>query len=164
MKYLLVDEFSEKWRFTEEGYNVLPKVDLEKIHPLSKEYSCEKWSYWISNNKGQNHLMLINGRKILDNINLFCNDCGWGNTKKQNQVINSLIEKMSLQENEPITFYWSSSVSVETEWSIFTRYWTDFCYSSDDSNIIIPHNSEKAIIYVEDKIWVVNRKECFGQN
>ena len=157
-KYIDLSNFSLLYRFNEEGYNILPEEDLNKIYPLSKEYSEEKWNYWISDK--YNHLMQIEGINI-NLINSFCNDCGWGNEKKQNNVISLLIEEMCLNKKVPITFFWSASVAIDTEWDIFTKYWSDFCYSSDDSNIIIPHNSNKAIIYVEDKIWIVDRKECF---
>ena len=96
--------------------------------------------------------------------NSFCNDCGWGDELRQSQVIKDLENVMKLSKNNPITFFWNANCGLETDWGIFVKYWTDFCYSSDDSNILVPHNSEKAIIYIEDKLWVVNRKDCFGRN
>jgi hypothetical protein len=159
-----MDELCLKWRFTNADYNSIPTSDLVKIRPFTEEYSNLQWKLWVSDKPNQHHFMLIADKKF-DYINdIFCSDCGWGDTERLNLVIKKLSEKLNFDEREPIIFFWSASVAAETEWGIFTKYWTDFCYSSDDSNIIVPPNSEKAIIYVEDRLWVVNRKECFGRS
>lgn len=32
------------------------------------------------------------------------------------------------------------------------------------SNVIIIHNHPLSVIYIEDKLWIVDRVECFGRD
>lgn len=157
--YAKMEDFEFKWRFTEEEYNVLPKEDLEKIRPLSVSYSNECWDYWISDKAG--HFMKL---QIEDHINyLTLEDCGWGDSEKEPETLEFLNKNIAVDEDQKITFFWSRNLAVETCWSTFTRYWTDFCYPSDDSNIIVIHDNPYALVYVEDKILLVERMRFFGR-
>lgn len=157
MRYITFDDFNLKWRFTEEKYNKLPLTDLNMIKPLSISYSEECWSNWISDKCG--HLMEISYKPS----KLQYNDCGWGEPEKECQTVDFLKKNILVSEQSKITFFWGGSCSVETNWGIFLKYWTDFCYPSDDSNVIIIHNHPLAVIYIEDKLWIVDRVECFGR-
>lgn len=158
MGYITFEDFSLKWRFSEEEYNKLPTTDLNKIKPLSISYSKKCWSNWISNKYG--HLMKINALPCTDVLHY--NDCGWGDPEKECQTVNFLQDNILISKEAIITFFWSESCSVETTWGVFLKYWTDFCYPSDDSNVIIIHDYPLAVIYIEDKLWIVNRAEYFG--
>ena len=159
--YAQWDEFWNNWRFTDPEFDLLPDLVLNKIRPLSEEYSKDRWNYWISDKVG--HIMfLIKNTKNIGEDNKLSNDCGWGNNRKQRLLKRHLARVMKLNRNEPITFLWDSITAVETEWGVFLEYWYDFCYPHDDSNIIIFHKDNRALIYIEDKVWVVDRQSFFG--
>jgi len=154
-------DFGFNWRFTDEKYNLLPKNDLMLIRPLNKEISNEIWGNLIDNNV--NHYALIK-KKVNLATDLVIDDCGWGDESKENNTQEYLIKHIKWNMDSKIMFFWNKDHAVETEWNIFLKYWTDFCYSSDDSNIIINQNSKKAIIYVEDRMLIVDRKIHFNKN
>ena len=160
-KYINMNNFGFSWRFTDEKYNLLPKNDLMLIRPLTKEFSNEIWEKFIDNKV--NHYALIK-KKINLATDLVIDDCGWGEEYKENNTQKYLMNHIKWNINSKIIFFWNKDYAVETEWNIFLKYWTDFCYSSDDSNIIINPNSEKAMIYVEDRIFIVNRKIHFNKD
>ncbi|MEN2774367.1 DUF2947 family protein [Acetivibrio clariflavus] len=95
---------------------------------------------------------------------LHYNDCDWGEPEKESQTVNFLQKNILIPEESKITFFWSESCSFETVWGIFLKYWTDFCYPSDDSNVIVIHNYPLAVIYIEDKLWIVQQIEYFGSD
>lgn len=70
---------------------------------------------------------------------------------------------MKLNEKEPITFFCRGACAVNTKWGVFLEYWSDFCYPSDDSNVIIFHRDSRAIIYIEDELWMVYQKSFFKE-
>lgn len=156
-------EFVMNWRFTDSKYSLLPKLALDRICPLSLDYSQERWNYWISD-KSKHLMLLVKHTKNICQDNLISNDCGWGDKTKERLLKEHLAKVMELNGNEPITFFWGANCAVETEWNIFLEYWSDFCYPSDDSNIIIFHTDDRAIIYIEDMIWAVERKSFFRMN
>lgn len=156
-------EFAMNWRFTDPKYNLLPKLVLDRICPLSVEYSQECWNYWISD-KFEHLMLLVKNTENIGQDNLINNDCGWGDKREERLLKELLAEAMELNGNEHITFFWGANCAVETEWNVFLKYWSDFCYPSDDSNIIIFHKDSRAIIYIEDTIWIVERKSFFGMN
>jgi Protein of unknown function (DUF2947) len=158
-KYISFDEFSLNWRFTEVEYNILPEEDLNKIRPLSPQKSKECWKFWISKKVGHFMKLSVSG----EGSTQLCNNCGWGEVEREKNTIILLNESLKIDEGQSITFFWNESNAVETTWGIFLKYWTDFCYPSDDSNIIIIHDCEKAVVYVGDKITIVDREKYFSR-
>lgn len=157
--YISMNDFELKWRFTEEEYNVLPKDDLDKIRPLSLNYSNECWNYWISDKEG--HFMKL---QLDENVNyITLEDCGWGDSENEQETLEFLNKNIEVHKDQKITFFWNKNLAVETYWEIFVKYWTDFCYPSDDSNIIVIHDYPYALVYVEDKILLVERMRFFGR-
>lgn len=139
------NNFPYAYRFNDKNYNVLPKDDMSKIIPLSKEESSLFWEKYID--KASSHYKKIkikDGRqeKILD-------DCGWGNKNDEEKTKDIL--KALTNDDTSIIIFWSKHYAARTTWEIFYKYWTDFCYPSDDGNVILYRN--QTLIYDEDKLY-----------
>lgn len=158
--YIPMEKFSLKWLFTNEKYNVLPKDIQKRMHPLSVKAAKKRWESWISI-EGEHYCQL---NKFLKSNDLLCADCGWGDKDKEQETKTILTEKLLLNYSHSITFFWHKTQAIETEWGIFLDYWSDFCYPDDDSNIVIINDYPKAIIYITDSMWVVDRKVHFGES
>jgi len=57
------------------------------------------------------------------------------------------------------------ALGTAREWNLYCspRYrrfsgsgWDDFCYSSDDSNILLIPATEKAVVYIEERWFILN--------
>lgn len=152
------------WKFeNEDGKIIFSEKELQNIFPLTREYSTELWKIWISEVDGQTEFRMIDQANVNMKEEVFCPPrCGWGNEEQQNKIIKRLKDTLNLNEDEPITYFWQSFEAIETIWGIYTKYWTDFWYPGYEG-IVIPHNSDKAIIFTENSyMLLVDRKKCFG--
>lgn len=139
--------FPYLYRFNDERYNVLPKNDIEKICPISKNESALLWEKNIDSIKAH----YKECASIVNRIKEIKGDCGWGDYESEEET-RKLLRRMDDGSSEIILF-WSKHYSVKTVWKIFCQYWSDFCYPSDDGNIILHKNN--IIIYDEDKLYEI---------
>jgi hypothetical protein len=49
-----------------------------------------------------------------------------------------------------------AEMAVETDWRLFLDHWDDFCYPSDDSNILVLPTLGKAVVYIEERWYVLD--------
>ena len=157
-----MDEYPAKWRLTDPNYALLPEEDLVKIFPLAEEYSCQLWKRWI--HPSIHHYMLLNDKS--DNeLTQVLYDSGWGDLEKENITRTQLVELIQLNNQSLITIFYNMTHAIETTWGIFLKYWTDFCYCSDEANVIIFHSDPRVLIYrcggIQDSFWIANRKKLF---
>ena len=128
------NDFYYAYRFNDDNYKLLPKYYIENIIPLSKDESEELWQKKIDM-RAIHYKECIGIRSRLKMIN---NNCGWGDDVKEKDT-KKMLEKMANDDDE-ILFFWSKHYSVKTVWKIFCEYWSDFCYPSDDGNLILYKN------------------------
>ena len=140
-----LSDFPYAYRFNDENYNVLPKDYMLKIISLSKEESSLLWGKYID--ETSIHYKKIEVKK--GSLEKILDDCGWGNKIDEEKTKNVL--KGLTNDDTSIIIFWSKHYSVKTTWEIFCNYWSDFCYPSDDGNIILYRN--QIIIYDEDKLY-----------
>lgn len=140
-----LNEFPYAYRFNDENYNLLPKGDMSRIILLSKEESSLLWEKYID--ESSIHYKKI--EVIKGNLEKILDDCGWGN-KNDEEKTKKVLEGL-INDDTSVIIFWSKHYSVKTTWDIFCEYWTDFCYPSDDGNIILYRN--QILIYDEDKLY-----------
>lgn len=143
-----IKNFHYGYRFNDENYNLLSKDDIKKIIPLTKDESAKLWQKSIDMTS-IHYKECISMRSRIKNIS---NNCGWGDNDKEEETRN-MLKKMAEDHNEVI-FFWSKHYSVKTVWKIFYQYWNDFCYPSDDGNLIL--YKDNILIYDEDRLYIIN--------
>lgn len=139
------NDFPYAYRFNDENYNVLSKGDQVRIISLNKEDSSLLWEKYID--ESSVHYKKIEIKK--ERIEKILDDCGWGN-KSDEEKTNNVLKELT-NEDTNIIIFWSKHYSVKTTWGIFCKYWSDFCYLSDDGNIILYSN--QILVYDEDKLY-----------
>jgi hypothetical protein len=157
-----MDDFALKWRFTEEKHTKLSAEELQHIQPYSQEAASELWSHYISDRADQ--LMWLVSERWRDPERIEIPDCGWGNPEQELQTQKILSKNLNREDSQSLIFFWDGVTAVRTTWGMFLKYWSSFCYPSDDSNVIIFENHKKAIVYRDDRIWIVNRSIEFRRN
>ncbi len=149
LTYLPIGDFPLRWRFFEdaEKSTILPEEDRANFKPLSEASSRTLWDGWA--------------RPILENLDRATpaihegGDDGW-----EEEVRNVLRGCVDLPDTEPLYFFWESTTAVESTWGIFLKYWNDFCYPSDYGNVAIAHRWPEAVVYSEEKFWIVPRQDA----
>lgn len=121
------NHFAYSWRFDDERYNLLLEEDLLLISPISPTKSKEIWASIFKD--GISHLIELSPKS------------GWTSIKKEQvdtDIYDSGISFISNYgyDDKDIVFFWNNENAVSTKWSIFKKYWNDFCYPSDDNNLI----------------------------
>ena len=139
------NDFPYIYRFNDANYNKLPKEDLLKITLVNNEESSSLWEKHMKDSS--THFKMIDIKR--ERLEKTINDCGWGDKSKEEET--RKIFKEMTDENTNVAIFWSKHYAVRTTWGIFCKYWSDFCYPSDDGNIIIYDNN--IIIYDEDKLY-----------
>ena len=81
----------------------------------------------------------------------------WTSPEETKRVGEFLRRHVPLRDDDLLLFFWGAPCAVETTWGVLLRYWTDFCYPSDDSNVAIPFEGDRLIAYVEGLTWVSRR-------
>ncbi len=133
-------EFELKWRFTDDKYNQLPDEDLSLIFPIAKKRADEYSK---------------NSLRYLDNACLLKSEFGEIDSFKISNDYEEVISWLNAKQIDPetkIIISWDESNCVMTYWSIFCKYWDDFCYPSSDDILIWPSSVDWILYYGHHEI------------
>lgn len=158
LKFASIDEFRLKWRFAEDStkWTVLPPNDLASFKPLTEDSARTLWSTYVS--RSALHLMEIVLQYGPPNRDQFGKrilviDDNWSSDEEHNRVAEVLNNHVGVAASSIVYFFWDASCAVETTWDILLRYWSDFCYPSDDSNVAIIFDTDINRYYIEGTVW-----------
>ena len=156
--YMPIEEFPLKWRFMEDAtkWTVLPQRDLPFFKPLARDTARYLWYEHISDDG--DHLMEIVAKTVPPDRDQFgtrllvIND-NWSSDEEHQRVVKVLRKNIDIVDSSVLYFFWSASCAVETTWDLLLRYWSDFCYPSDDSNVATVLEANTNLYYIEGTIW-----------
>lgn len=164
IKFVSIDDFQLKWRFAEDETNwtVLPPNDLTFFKPLTEDSALRLWSTYVSTSA--QHLMEIALRSVPPDRNQFGKlvlviDDNWSSDEEHDRVAEILNNHVGVAASSIVYFFWDASCAVETTWNILLRYWSDFCYPSDDSNVAVILDTNIIIYYIEGAVWLSSRAD-----
>jgi hypothetical protein len=159
LKFASIDNFQLKWRFAEDEtkWTVLPPNDLALFKPLTEGSARRLWSTYVSNSA--QHLMEIVLQSVPPNRNQFGKrllviDDNWSSEEEHQHVTDVFRNYIDVPPSSILYFFWHASCAVETTWDILCRYWSDFCYPSDDSNVAIILDTNINLYYIEGSVWL----------
>lgn len=165
IEYIPIVEFGLKWRFAEDAakWTVLADEDFANFRPLTEDCARSLWRELVSPDVG--HLVALSLSGIAtpfgDTIADYHTDDDWSCTEEAERVGTFLSQHIKVSRSSRLLFFWSASYAVETTWDVLLRYWSDFCYPSDDSNIAILTETDILIFYCEGLVWLA-RKRSLG--
>lgn len=162
LNFASIDDFHLKWRFAEDAakWTVLPPNDLTFFKPLTEGSARRLWSTYVSTSA--KHLMEIVLRSVPPDRNQFGKrvlviDDNWSAEEESNYVTNIFRNYIDVEPSSMLYFFWNASCAVETTWGILHRYWSDFCYPSDGSNVAVILDTDINIYYIEGSVWLGSR-------
>ena len=117
-----IDEFSLKWRWTDEKYCLMPENDLSEIRPLTQHAASITF---------ENALRLTEKTQIEEDGESI-------ETARGDSAVNSFLS--SKLPAEIILVNWDQDTSVITDTATFTKYWDEFCYPSSDDVSVWPED------------------------
>lgn len=146
-----IDEFVLAWRFTDPNYAKLSEEDLDKIRPLEEVEAGKFWEENIS--RQYSHLVQIpKGTFYQDGIGLFLD------TGNKDLGIELFSKYLNINSNEKVIVFWSKVHAVETIWDVFINHWDDFCYPSDDNNVIVILRLNIKVFFIEEYVRIFLNK------
>jgi len=140
-----LDKFRLKWRFTEEKYDILPKIHLDQLKPLNKAGSKFLWDF-ISNSGlhkeapfDKNFFSVIDKAKIYE-----------GNEKE----IKKWLFERGIQFDKEVYLSWEPDDAMIVTWKVLIKYFDSFYYGGSDDLTVIDESLNWALIfYHEDEIY-----------
>ena len=143
------------WRFNDaDKYTQLSIEEFTRFHPIEVNESLELWKKYVypGTNLTERHLSELYARKsIVRPVKTNSRQLIGG---EEIEVTKWLESQFPIAKDSLLFFFWHAEVSVKTDWELFLSHWDDFCYPSDDSNIIILPQEDRCIIYIED-VWYI---------
>ena len=161
VRYTDIDEFPLKWRFAEDAsrWTVLPDADLANFHPLAEESARALWKRFI--HPTAEHLMEFAeqwGPQLQLRTDVLNTADAPTAAEELDLGITFLRQRIHVADSSRLFFFWHATCAVETTWDVFLRYWTDFCYPSDDSNVAVPVECAQNVFYFEERLWIEPRR------
>jgi hypothetical protein len=143
-----MQDFSLKWRWTEESQTKLKDEDLVRIKPLTPESAELLW------NRSLKFLNSTQGRDFSPSQKFFKNIESLNEPQLYLKTQNWLMSKFENEDQSSINIgiSWSKSLAVLTNLQIFIQNWDSFCYQSSDDVTIFPDSENWVIQY-----WHIDR-------
>lgn len=141
----LMDDFTLKFRFTDEKYSKLPDEYLAQLKPLDKDASKFLWNFIAQSNMHndapfkKDFFRTIDKAKILEN---------------NQPEIKKWLYHRRLPFDKQVFLSWQPSEAMIVPWKIFIKYFDSFYYAGSDDLTIIDQSLTWALLfYHEDEIY-----------
>lgn len=157
ISYTSIDSFALKWRFAEDDskWTVLPPEDMSNFKPLTEQSAELLWSCHVD--RSAQHLMDIVLQQIPPSRDVFGRlilriEDDWTIDEEHEMVKAALGADLQIPEQATVYFFWHATYAVETTWDVLLRYWSDFCYPSDDSNVAVLIDESVNLYFIEGTV------------
>jgi len=144
-----MEEFSMKWRFTDERYDKLPQLHLDQLKPLDKGASQFLWDY-ILNNRLHSDVPFKKGLfNVIDKAKIF---------EGNDNEIKKWLYRRGFPFEKEVYLSWQPDTAMIVPWKLLVKYFTAFYYGSSDDLTVIDQSLNWALLFFhEDEIY-------FGSN
>ncbi len=152
-------DFELIWRFTDaKKYTQLSQLEFVRFQPIPQKESIELWNTYVypSSNSREHHLTELYVQRLVEWPD--CPNFRTNSDSEEKEIVPLLLKAITASDSATLFFFWHAEVCVKTDWGLFLEHWDDFCYPSDDSNVIVIPDIEKALIYIEEQWHVMPRK------
>ncbi|HEY2582349.1 MAG TPA: hypothetical protein VGI43_11110 [Mucilaginibacter sp.] len=140
-----IDDFSLKWRFTDENYDKLPDIHLEQLKPLDKEASLFLWNY-------------ISKAGLYDDVpfkkNLFRTIDHLPNVLDNEKDTKKWLYKSGPAPEERIFLSYQRDMAMIVPWKLLVEYFDSFYYPVSDDLTVFDQSLNWALLFFhEDEIY-----------
>jgi hypothetical protein len=157
VEHILIDDFPLKWRFAEDAskWTVLPPEDLARFRPLTEQASRTLWTQLVADNAWHHSVLSQDQLRVnSDELGHVVVDDDAEPASEHQRIRDFLTTQISLPLDTQVLFFWGATCSVDTTWDVFIRYWDDFCYPSDDSNVAVLDGANKVVVFHENRLSI----------
>ena len=153
----ILQSFGLIWRFSDaDRYTQLSTAEFLRFHPLPESESLKKWKEFIypDASPGHRHLKELHVQRLVtwpQNISFQSES-----KDDERQVVQNLQREIAAVDSSEVCFFWHAEQAVRTDWRLFLDHWDDFCYPSDDGNILVLPSLMKAVVYDEERWYIMN--------
>lgn len=146
------------WRFTDaEKYCQFTKEKFDRLRPLTEKESLKKWAEFVhpASDRLSRHLvqLFVRGRIEYPEAPTFQSVTN----AEEARVPTNLRRYLPAEDSTDALFFWHGTEAVWTDFGLFLEHWSDFCYPSDESNVLVIPELSKAVWYREDNWFVLER-------
>ncbi|KAA5820116.1 hypothetical protein FPF71_17860 [Algibacter amylolyticus] len=144
-------EFTLKWRFTDEKYDVLPEQHLNELKPLST-IGAEFLADYISDCKVHDQMPFKKG--------LFRN-MDYVNIRDENEKrITKWLYQRAIPFDKQVYLSWDGNNGMITKWKFVVKYWDSLFYGGSDDLTVFDQSLEwAALFFHEDQIYFGTNKK-----
>lgn len=144
-----IDDFRLKWRFTDEKYNVLPKIHLDQLKPLDKIAAKYIWDFISKTDLHADIPFKNNYFRTIDKVKIYAD----------NQMeIKKWLYRRGLPFEKQVYLSYSPDEAIKVPWKVFIKYFDSFYYS-DDLTIVDESLQWALLFYHEDEIYFGTNKD-----
>ena len=153
-----VQSFGLIWRFSDaQKYTQLSDAEFRRFRPVSESEALGLWEQYVypDASPGRRHL----GELFVQRFIKWPEVASFTSESKddENKVVANLQREIVASDSTELIFFWHAETAVRTDWRLFLDHWDDFCYPSDDSNILVLPTVGRAVVYVEARWYVLDR-------
>ncbi len=154
----ILQTFALIWCFSDaQKYAHLSTAEFQRFRPLSEVESLACWKQYVYPDVSprHRHLMELRVQRLITwpQRPSFLSEL----RDEEQQIVPTLQKVIPAAGSSLALFFWHAELAVQTDWRLFLDHWDDFCYPSDDSNIVVLPEVGKAVVYIKDWWYVFNR-------
>jgi hypothetical protein len=145
-----MDDFSLKWRFTDEKYCVLPEMHLNQIKPLDKDASAFLWNYILETNLHANVPFKKKFFRNIDTIQIL---------EENKKEIKKWLYQRGLPFEKEVFLSYQPNEALIVPWKILIKYFDEFHYQGSDDLTVIDQSLEWALLFFHmgEIYWGTNK-------
>jgi hypothetical protein len=154
-----LQSFGLIWRFSDaEKYTQLSEAEFRRFSPLSEGESLRQWEQHVYPDATPRHRHL--GDLFVQRLIKWPETPSFTSESHQDgtNVVPNLQRRIVACDSDEVVFFWHAEMAARTDWRLFLDHWDDFCYPSDDSNILVLPMVGKAVAYIEERWYVFDRQ------
>lgn len=145
------------WRFSDaQKYTQLSAAEFLRFRPLPEDEGLTKWEKFVYPDASLGHRHLV--ELYVQGLITWPKNVSFRSESKdeERQVVQNLQREIAAGDSSEAYFFWHAELAVKTDWRLFLDHWDDFCYPSDDSNILVLPAVMKAVAYREERWYILN--------
>jgi hypothetical protein len=152
-----LQSFGLIWRFSDaHKYTQLSAAEFLRFRPLPETESLKLWEQFVypDPSPGHRHLTELYVQRLIT----WPQNVSFRSASKddEKEVVQNLRREIAAGDSSEVLFFWHAEQAVITDWRLFLDHWDDFCYPSDDSNILILPAVMKAVAFIEEQWHILN--------
>jgi len=154
-----LQSFGLIWRFSDaQKYTQLSAAEFRRFRPLSEFESIEQWEQYVypDASPGHRHFRELYAQRLIK----LPEEASFSSRSRDDEanVVSNLQRQVVADDSDEAIFFWHAETAVRTDWRLFLDHWDDFCYPSDDSNILVVPTCCRAVVYSEERWYVLDRR------